>query len=58
MGVDIMIYAVYLKNYAEVFECQRFGFRRFGLSMFRFVDVSVCRRFGPSMFWSVDVLIC
>ena len=32
--------------------------RRFGLSTFRFVDVSVCRRFGLSTFWFVDVLVC
>ena len=32
--------------------------RRFGLSMFWSVDVSVCRRFGLLMFWYVDVLVC
>ena len=36
--------------------------RRFGLSTFRFVDVSVCRlsvcrRFGLSTFWFVDALV-
>ena len=53
MGVDDISYAVYLKNYPEVFRC-----RRFGLSTFRSVDVSVCRRFGLSTFRSVDVLVC
>ena len=32
--------------------------RRFGLSTFWSVDVSVCRRFGLFMFWYVDVLVC
>ena len=32
--------------------------RRFVLSMFWSVDVSVCRRFGLLMFWYVDVLVC
>ena len=32
--------------------------RRFGLSTFWFVDVLVCRRFGLWTFWSVDVLVC
>ena len=64
-----MIYTVCLTNYAEVWECRRFGLstfrfvdvlvcRRFGLSTFRFVDVLVCRRFGLSTFRSVDVLVC
>ena len=53
MGVDNILYAVYLKNYAEAFRC-----RRFGLSTFRSVDISVCRRFGLSTFRSVDVLVC
>ena len=50
MGVDNILNAVYLKNYAKVFEC-----RHFGLSTFRSVDVSVCGCFGLSM---VDDLVC
>ena len=69
MSVNNILYAVYLENYAEVFECRRFGLstfrfvdvsvcRRLGLSTFWFVDVSVCRRFGLSTFWFVDVSVC
>ena len=29
-----------------------------GMSIFRSVDVLVCRRFGLSTFWFVDVLVC
>ena len=58
-----------LTNYAEVWECRRFGLstfrfvdvlvcRRFGLSTFRFVDALVCRRFGLSTFRFVDVSVC
>ena len=32
--------------------------RRFGLSMFWYVDVLVCRCFSLSTFWCVDVLVC
>ena len=46
MGVHNIFYAAYLMNYAEVFECRRLGRRRFGLSTFRLVDVSVCQLFG------------
>ena len=51
MGVDNI--SVHLNNFAEVFECLRFG-----LSTFWFVDVSVCPRFVLSTFWSVHVLVC
>ena len=53
MGVDDILYAVYLKNYAEFSSVDVFG-----LSTFRSVDVSVCRRFGLSTFWFVDVSVC
>ena len=69
MGVDDILYAVYLKNYAEFSSVDVFGLstfrsvdvsvcRRFGLSTFWFVDVLVCRRFGLSTFWFVDVSVC
>ena len=32
--------------------------RGFGLSTFWFVEVLVCRRFGLSTLWPVDVLVC
>ena len=39
-------------------QCTKMKCRRFGLSTFWLVDVSVCRRFGLSTFWFVDVLFC
>ena len=52
----------------KVSVCRRFGLsmfwfvdasacRRYGLSTFRFVDISVCRRFGLSTFRSVDISV-
>ena len=46
-------YTVYIDNYAKVLKC-----RRFGLSMFWFVDILGCGRYGMSSFWFVDVLVC
>ena len=39
-------------------QCTKMKCRRFGLSTFWFVDVSVCRCFGLRTFWSVDILVC
>ena len=58
------------KNYENKYttiQCTNLYCRRFGLSMFRCVDVLVCRCFGMSTFfvcfglltfWFVDVLVC
>ena len=49
----LIIYTVYLTDYAKTLEC-----RRFRLSKFRFVDILVCRSFGFSTFRVVDVSVC
>ena len=41
----ILIYTVHTKNYRNILER-----RRFGLVMFRLVNVSVCQRFGCRRF--------
>ena len=40
------------------YNCDYYVCRRFGLLMFRFIDVLVCQHFGLPLFQFVDVLVC